>query len=320
MTDRMSGSTGVWRLLRCSSQDCGLAWIYPVPTPEELAVAYEDYYTHTPAKEGGSRLRKSYERLRRGYLAARFGYEGSGIGGWEKFGGNLLAFLPNRRAAFEASVMWLPAKPGGKVLEIGCGNGDLLARLSALGWQAHGVEPDAKSAAIANARGLPVIVGEFDAQNFEPETFDAVIMSHVIEHVGDPVALLRDCRKSLKPDGRLLLLTPNMGSLGHRWFGKDWMHLDPPRHLHLFTRDSIALACQQAGFGDVECQATLRDANWTLAGSLELRRNGRYRIGELSWPMKIAGMLLLYLEWFLLKLDEKGGEELLVTAHGRNSP
>lgn len=316
----MSGATGIWRLLRCSGQNCGLVWIYPAPTPEALAAAYENYYTHTPVKDSGSWSRQVYENLRRGYLATRFGYESPDIGGLEKIGGCLLALMPHRHAAFDSSVMWLPAKPGGKVLEIGCGNGDLLARLSTLGWQAHGVEPDHKSAAIARARGLSVIVGEFNDQTFEPGTFDAIIMSHVIEHVGDPVALLRACRKSLKPDGRLLMLTPNIGSLGHRWFGRDWLHLDPPRHLNLFTRASITLACQQAGFGDVVCQTTLRDANWTLAGSLELRRKGSYRIGELSGAMRIAGMLMLYVEWFLLKLNEKVGEELLVLTHERKTP
>lgn len=319
MTDRMSGATGNWRLLRCSGHNCGLAWLDPVPSPEVLATAYEDYYTHISPKDSESLLRCVYERLRRGYLATRFGYESPDIGGFYKFGGNLLAFQPHRRAAFDASVMWLPAKPGGKVLEIGCGNGDLLARLSTLGWQTYGVETDPKSAAIAQARGLQVVVGEFDGQKFEPATFDAVIMSHVIEHVGDPAALLRACRKSLKPDGRLLMLTPNLKSLGHRWFGRDWLHLDPPRHLHLFTRESIALTCQQAGFENVSCETTLRDANWTLAGSLALRREGNYRIGQLSWPMRLAGLLLLYMEWLFLKFNKNVGEELLVVTHGRKT-
>lgn len=282
-----------------------------MPTAEILAVAYEHYYTHE-VKSADSWLRRFYERLRKGYLATRFGYEGHGITIWDKLAGNLLACLPHRRAAFDASVMWLPAQPGGRVLEIGCGNGDLLARLAGLGWQVQGIEPDPKSAAIALARGLPVIVGELDDQQFQPDTFDAIIMSHVIEHIGDPVALMRTCRKYLKPDGRLVMLTPNLGSLGHRWFGRNWLHLDPPRHLHLFTPESLALACRQAGFGNTSCTTTLRDANWTLAGSLVLSHGERYRIGELSRLMKIFGLLLLYLEWFWLLFNRRLGEELLV--------
>lgn len=314
LTDRLAGTLGTWRIFRCTNTDCGLAWIDPVPTPEQLSAAYENYYTHC-VDEGGSWLRQEYGRLRTGYLAFRFGYAAPDTQSWEKLGGRLLACLPHRRAAFDASVMWLPATCGGKVLEIGCGNGNLLARLAGFGWQVQGIEPDPKAAKIARGRGLPVITGELTDQSFESEAFDAIAMSHVIEHVGDPAALLSRCRKLLKPGGRLVMLTPNLNALGHRWFGRDWLHLDPPRHLNLFTPESIAIACQQAGFLSTACESTVRDANWTLGASLALRHKGRYRIGELSSPLRIAGLALLYLEWFGLAFNLWQGEELLVVTH-----
>ncbi len=317
LTDRLYGVAGRWRLSRCANRDCGLAWLDPAP--KELAAAYESYYTHA-IRDDGSWRRRLYERLRSGYLATRFGYGGRNTEVWEKFGGNLLACLPHRCAAFDAGVMWLPAQPGGKLLEIGCGNGDLLERMAALGWQVQGIEPDSKSADIALARGLPVIVGELgdldelDEQKFGPGAFDAIIMSHVIEHVADPVALLRACRRILKTDGRLVTLTPNLEALGRRWFGRDWLHLDPPRHLHLFTPESMLIACDQAGFVNASCQTTIRDANWTLGASLALRLKGRYRMGELSWLTRTAGLALLYLEWFYIWFDDRTGEELVVVA------
>jgi 2-polyprenyl-3-methyl-5-hydroxy-6-metoxy-1,4-benzoquinol methylase len=314
LTDRLVGTTGSWRMLRCTNQACGLAWLDPAPTGAQLSAAYADYYTHASA-ENSSRLRRQYERLKTGYLVHQFGYDAPTIKPWEIFGGRLLACLPHRRAAFDASVMWLPATPGGKVLEIGCGNGNLLNHLATLGWQVQGVEPDRKAAEIATHRNLPVMCGELSEHSFAPQSFDAIIMSHVIEHIGDPITLLKICRQLLKPGGRLIILTPNLHALGHRWFGRDWLHLDPPRHLNLFTQESMATACRMSGFLNNSCKTTIRDANWTLGGSLALSRNGRYRIGELSWQMRAAGLAMLYVEWILVFLDGSKAEELLIIAH-----
>jgi 2-polyprenyl-3-methyl-5-hydroxy-6-metoxy-1,4-benzoquinol methylase len=301
-------------MLRCTNKACGLAWLDPAPTAVQLSAAYADYYTHVGA-ESNSRLRRQYDRLKTGYLAHRFGYAAPGIKPWEVLGGRLFACLPHRRAAFDASVMWLPATPGGKVLEIGCGNGNLLNHLAILGWQVQGVEPDSKAAEIAICRNLPVMCGELSEQSFAPQSFDAIIMSHVIEHIDDPIRLLQTCRQILKPGGRLVMLTPNLNALGHRWFGRDWLHLDPPRHLNLFAQESMTAACKMAGFLNTSCKTTFRDANWTLGGSLALARNGHYRIGKLSWPMRAIGLAMLYFEWFICLLDESQSEELLVIAN-----
>jgi 2-polyprenyl-3-methyl-5-hydroxy-6-metoxy-1,4-benzoquinol methylase len=311
--DRLFDTPGNWQLLQCTNLKCGLARINPTPRPEVLAAAYENYYTHA-VKSADSWLRKQYERLRMGYLSTRFGYCDYEITAWHKIGGNLLALLPHRRAAFDASVMWLRARPSGKVLEIGCGNGDLLVRLRNLGWQVQGIEPDPKSAAIACARGLQVTMGKLAEGAFEPETFDAIVMSHVIEHVDAPVDLMQICRRYLKSDGRLVVLTPNLCSLGHRWFGRDWLHLDSPRHLNLFTPESIVLACQRGGFNKISCATTVRDANWTLAGSMVLRFGRRYRIGELPRLLRIAGLSLLYLEWLCFAFSQRLGEEIVLVA------
>ena len=313
LQDRLVGSPGNWRLLRCANAACELAWLDPVPNPAQLAAAYSNYYTHA-FREGNSPLRRLYDRLRVGYLSFRFGYCAESKARWEKLGGRLLACLPHRRAAFDASVMWLPATPGGKVLEVGCGNGNLLKNLQMLGWQVQGVEPDPNAAKIAASRNLPVRCGELAEQDFPPHSFDAIVMSHVIEHIADPIAFLQACRRLLKPGGRLIMLTPNLNAIGHRWFGRDWLHLDPPRHLNLFTQESLAAACTLAGFSDTTCETTMRDANWTLGGSLALSRDGHYRIGELSWPKRIAGFVMLYWEWLANKLTNSQAEELLVIA------
>jgi SAM-dependent methyltransferase len=120
--------------------------------------------------------------------------------------------------------------------------------MRSLGWEVSGVEPDPKSAAEAAAAGLNVRVGLPDTQTLPEAHYDAVSLNHVIEHLHDPVGTLRICLKILKPGGRLFVATPNFAAAGHHLFGSDWFHLDPPRHLVLFTPESLRRAMKAAGF------------------------------------------------------------------------
>jgi len=78
--------------------------------------------------------------------------------------------------------------------------------------------------------------------------FDVITLNHVIEHVHDPIAVLRACHRLLKPGGRLWLETPNVDSLGLARFGRNWRGLETPRHLVLFGRRGLRQACMAAGF------------------------------------------------------------------------
>src|SRR5258708_36641931 len=95
-----------------------------------------------------------------------------------------------------------------------------------LGGDAEGVDVDPLAVENARARGLPVRLGDLAAQRYPADHFDAIYMSHVIEHVHDPVALLSECRRVLKVGGRLVALTPNVESWGHRRFQRAWAPLD----------------------------------------------------------------------------------------------
>jgi len=78
--------------------------------------------------------------------------------------------------------------------------------------------------------------------------FDCITLWHSLEHVRDPSAILRDCKKILKPGGVLLIAVPDAGGLEARTFGARWFHLDVPRHLFHFTRKSLASVLRAAGF------------------------------------------------------------------------
>ena len=78
-----------------------------------------------------------------------------------------------------------------------------------------------------------------------------ITLSHVIEHVHDPMKVLESCLKLLKPGGKIWIETPNIHSLGHDRFQKNWRGLETPRHLVLFNKVSLREAVLNAGFREV---------------------------------------------------------------------
>ena len=224
-----AGVRGAWTLRRCPSAECGLAWLDPAPDAETLARAYRDYYTHAPETDTAGGAQRLYRKL--------------------------IARTPVGRERQRLAVMYLDTATPGALLEIGCGSGARLAALRARGWQVHGQEIDPQAAAVAREHfGLSVHLGPVSDMT---GNFDAVILNHVIEHVPDPVEMLEHCRRLLRDGGTLVVTTPNIASYGHRRFGANWIALDPPRHLHLFTTVALRAAALHAGFNEI--------ATWTTS-------------------------------------------------------
>ncbi len=126
-----------------------------------------------------------------------------------------------------------------------------MEELARLGWEAEGVDFDAAAVAQARARGLRVHAGALEAQRYPDAHFDAIGMSHVLEHLPEPLATLAECRRLLRPGARLVLATPNATSLGHRRFGRDWRGLETPRHLQVFTAAALRRVLEHAGLHEV---------------------------------------------------------------------
>jgi SAM-dependent methyltransferase len=265
---------GEWDLFRCTN--CGAGYLDPRPTPATIGMAYAKYYTHGNAaaveQPPSSPWRRFRIAQRNSYLNARYGYRLSPTTSIRP--ANL---SKERRQRFDKYVCFLPYPgPGARVLDIGCGNGRLMLQLRSVGWQVSGVEPDAKAAAQAIASGLDVRVGLLD-QSLPEAHFDAITMGHVIEHLHDPIETLRKCARLLKPGGIICIITPNFAASGHKFFGRDWFALDAPRHLVLFTPDSLRGALERSGFEPGRSmqihptvQAVHRSTNW-LRRSLQIK-------------------------------------------------
>lgn len=139
----------------------------------------------------------------------------------------------------------LCGKPG-TVLEIGCGDGVMLDTLRRLGWRVVGVERTAKMAWFAcHKLGLPVFAGGTEAIVPKPH-FDLIILFQVLEHISDPLNVLKQCATLLKPGGVLLVGMPNLDSWQALYSGPHWFHLDVPRHLFHFSPKSLENVLEMA--------------------------------------------------------------------------
>ncbi|GIX50163.1 MAG: hypothetical protein KatS3mg132_357 [Limisphaera sp.] len=320
LSDRSFRAPGRWGFRRCENPECGLVWLDPQPIPEDLPAAYAGYYTHAQPAPGPGWLRQVWEAVQRQHLARRFGYPPGPAHSWGAWGRALLTVLaglhPGGQDELDAAAMYLPAPQGpARLLDVGCGSGVHLARMQQLGWSVEGVEVDPQAVATARARGVPVRLGTLEEQQYPDASFDAVFSAHVLEHVHDPAGLLRECARVLKPSGRLVLLTPNLGSHGHRRFGPAWLNLDPPRHLYLFSPRTLRRLAEQAGLEVCLLRSTARTAWVYGALSRAIARSGRGEMSELGRPGALLYGLLyqLRLRW-RLRRDPLCGDELLLVA------
>lgn len=321
LEDRLFDAAGHWTLKQCSESSCGLIWLDPMPTEEDIGKAYLNYYTHEneniqkPKKHRGVfwQLKRSFSTARSaGYLALMYGAV-SGASSLAKLAGLFAYLQPTLKSKLDFNAMYLRVRSGAKLLEIGCGSGRQLEFLRKLGWQAEGLDLDPRAVEVASARGLTIHLGSLEEQHFLGRSFDAVVSSHVIEHVHDPVGLLRECGRILRSDGKLVIITPNTSSWGHVWFRNHWLALDPPRHLHLFNSISLRRAAEEAGLKVLRLTSTVRDADGLFRASRDIQRTKRHVWGiRHSLGLRRWSRVLQWVEWLLLQVGLDRGEELMM--------
>lgn len=248
LRDTQFGVPGAWRLRRCSNRHCGHLWLDPRPRDEDIPALYADYHTHRAPNpisiEDGCNWRAAARRVA---FASAFGYDAGELSAALPLRVRLLAASGFLRDRVGRSVMWLPLRKGARLLDYGCGAGAFLARMKALGWEVCGFDPDPRAAA-ATARDQGVQVFAHVEALLRLAPFDAITLSHVIEHLPDPVRTLAELAPLLEDGGRLVVATPNANSLGHAVFGRHWRGLEAPRHLSVFSPASLAQAVRRAGY------------------------------------------------------------------------
>lgn len=226
-----------------------------------------------------------------------------------------------RQDIHDADRLYLGGVTPGRLLEIGCGNGTHMLRMKSLGWEVEGHEVDMFAARAAARRvGVTVHLGELDNLEIRDATYDAIIMVHVIEHVRDPVKLLRVCKRLLKFGGILVVATPNIESFGHKEFGRDWRDIDAPRHLHIFSKSTLARLAAEAGFADYTVRTTAAHAQFSAGSSLAIRSREK-----LITPRTVGLSVACRAVWFQLReavrllRDSDCGEECVLVARANRA-
>lgn len=262
MRDLLFGAPGVWNFKECSNSKCAHIWLDPVPIEEDIHKAYKNYYTH--AGESGD-----------GYTP--FWFKKLSV-----VAKAIAAHTVYNRLKRISMGGYLNGVQPGRLLELGCGDGKRLLFLREMGWQVEGqeVDPDLIKSL---RRDLDVKIHEGDLLqlSLDADCYDAVIMNHVIEHLYEPLSVLRECWRILKPGGRLVAVTPNALSLGHLLYRKSWRGLEPPRHINVFNPRSLSVLAAESGFSKHSVK-TVTVNGWIIMGESS---RIKYRDG-----MRLSGM------------------------------
>lgn len=138
-----------------------------------------------------------------------------------------------------------------RLLDVGCSSGAFLAAATAEGLQAEGVEPSPEAAEGARRAGFKVFTGLLEEARFPDGGFDAVTLIEVLEHLREPLPLLTECRRILRPGGVVMATTPNGASWTARAMGSRWEVFSLTAmggHVSFFSPGSLRLLARRAGF------------------------------------------------------------------------
>jgi 2-polyprenyl-3-methyl-5-hydroxy-6-metoxy-1,4-benzoquinol methylase len=172
-----------------------------------------------------------------------------------------LAFSPITDSRFRELLLSFESYRRSKhILDVGCGSGHFLKVAIEMGWKAHGTEIASSAFEQLSRLGINSFCGKLESANYAGEFFDVVYCSEVIEHLMDPMTLLREIGRILRPGGLLYLTTPNFDSLSRRLLGSKWRVIGK-EHLCYFTRGSLARAIRGAGFHRVAIRTRNIDPN-----------------------------------------------------------
>ena len=254
--DRRRGLVGEWHFWECGN--CGAFFQHPMPGFAELQSYYKSYATDSDVTLALSRGTR-HDRLRRWF---------------HRFTGDV------------DPRDFVPATPGQRLLDYGCGAAPYLAYFHARGVQASGAEISSTIVGACRRAGLDVaLIERSDQIPFPALEFDIVYTMQVIEHITRPHQFFGEIHRILRPGGALYLAMPNALSHWRRVFGPNWVTgWFAPFHVFVYSLSAVRILAQAHGFEVVRSWSATSDS-WmrlNLRAVLD-RANNRLDSGPRTW-------------------------------------
>jgi 2-polyprenyl-3-methyl-5-hydroxy-6-metoxy-1,4-benzoquinol methylase len=219
---------GRFDLSRCLS--CGFEQIAPAPSLQELEELYGALYFQKAKYTDPKAIELEYKRRHK--LMARAGF-----------------------------------KSGDRLLEIGCGAGQFIATcVDEYDWHGMDFSPEGIEDALARLPQLSVDrLNAAPIEDYTPDLagglFDGVVIFDTVEHVYDVQVMLARAATWLKPGGKMIVTTPDIGACFARLLGRRWPFMTPPEHLSFFTRSAMAAALARVGLKTIYSRSLGKFAN-----------------------------------------------------------
>ncbi len=201
-----------------------------------------------------------------------------------------LSLLPYRlRFGHERGTF--PPFGQGRLLDVGCGTGDYLSSMAALGWNCYGCDISEPALTIAR-RKVPraeIHCGTLEKLPFERLSFEAITLWHSLEHLHDPLGALKHIHGLLAPNGILVVAVPNIDSIEARVLGIRWVEIDIPAHLFFFSVKTLRGLLQRAGFECLRVRPQIHAS--TVSDALGFLLDDLMQIGRSNQRMLLYYML-----------------------------
>ncbi len=262
--DLLHGCEGLFTYVRC--KNCGLVYMNPRVADKDMSEFYPDDYAPHRSKE--KPLSKSKNTLTAWWKNTTMAK------GFKIFRKKLLGTEQTIRFADKK------LNSRSRVMDVGCGHAEFLNKIKQqTGCHVEGVDIS-KIAVDAAAKNynIKVFNGLITEAPFPAESFDIITAWWYLEHVSNPSEVLKKMCRFLKHDGLCIVGIPNIDSFNARVFKDKWYHLDCPRHLHIYSPDTIKRLLDNAGF--VVTNIVFHKTPWGLLPSL------RYCFGNNNIPLK----------------------------------
>jgi len=237
--------------------NCSSGYYSPRPTKNSIHLLYADYGTHTPVERRSefselTVVQKIKRRIANSYTKKRYGTADEEV---YVFGSLFVQFVKRMRQIIDASFRFIPPASAFNesiLLDFGCGNGGFLSIAKRAGYASYGIDFDDDAIDANKQQESDIYKGDIVTAKQLDKKFDVITISHVIEHVYDPVYHLESFYELLSPGGFLYIETPNLGSAGHKYYKGAWRGLEPPRHISLFSKQSLIACLRTVGFQEIK--------------------------------------------------------------------